>query len=628
MKYNIKNTFRAGLVVATGLVAMNSCTDTWNDHYDAKPMLTFEGTTMQAIEQNASDFAKVIKAYGYERELASENIYTVWAPQNGTFNLSDYVDSNGRMCADSAEVVKQFIKNHVARYAQSLGTGDIAIDLMNQKKGKMTADGTFEMATIAKSNISCSNGVLHVLSSVAPYRYNLFELIAKQYKDDTTEGKDTMSLYQFLYDPTVNSDSLIENKSVSSDVDADGNKIWVDSFVMRNNTVLKNVDAKLYEEDSSFIAILPSAKAWGERYKFAESLLKFNPFEDTRAEGACDSLQRHYANRFAMTDLFFNKNANEHWEDSLKSTNYSSRTWTENVYYSKMPKAMPEDKELNDILSKVGTPFNCSNGDGYMVDEYPMTAYEQFFKKIQVSADARSIDLSLDSKGNTEFTKNVSTSFRKYPGTLTSAISDTLGNVISRKTFPYSYVDIVPSSGSVNPYVAFQIKNTLSGEYDLYLVTCPIWLSNNLSNLDSDELDVRPYRFYTYIYERQNSGKEIGQYPASGVRLANPDGSGNYFITNPLPRSEEGLLMPTDTTYLGSYTFSNAYYGRNDEGVLIQLQSQITSKLTKDYSREMLISTLILKPRKEGEAPVVIAPAEAKAIKRNNLIEKVTINRD
>ena len=266
----IKNTFRAGFAVAAGLVAMYSCTDTWNDHYDAAAMLDFNGTTMQALEaNNASDFAKVVKAYGYERGLASDNVYTIWAPVDGSFEVSDYIDSNGKMIADSADVVKEFIKNHIARYAVSLNSDDQSFSLMNEKKGSFTSDGQFGLAKViqGKSNISCKNGVLHLIDAVYPYSFNLFEIIDKQYRDDTYAGKDTCSLRSFLYDPVNNQDSLIENKSVSRGVDENGEKIWVDSFVMRNNTVLKNVDAKLYEEDSSFIAIIPSAKAWAERYK-------------------------------------------------------------------------------------------------------------------------------------------------------------------------------------------------------------------------------------------------------------------------------------------------------------------------------------------------------------------------
>ena len=599
--------------MAAGLVAMYSCTDTWDEHYETPVSLNYNGTTLQALEEKTPDFAKVVKAYGYDRELSSDNIYTIWAPQD--FDISQYVDENGNAIEDSAEVVKQFIKNHIARYARSYNGKDQAFNLMNEKRGGMSADGKFGSSDIVENNIACKNGVLHIIATQNPYSYNLFELIAKQFKDDTDEGKDTLSLYTFLYDPKVNKDSLIEDKSVSRGVDENGDKIWVDSFVMRNNTVLKNVDAKLYEEDSNFIAIIPTTRAWTERYKIAESLLKFNPFEDERAEGSCDSLQRHYANMFAMTDLYFNKNANEHWQDSLKSTTYNSWTWYENIYYSKEPKNMPEDKELNDILAKCGEPFECSNGQGYIVDEYPMTEFEQFFKKIKISASSASINKDLDKNGKAQFTKNANENFRNYASTFYSTIIDTVENVVlDRKNIDYRYVDIVPSSGSVNPTVGFDIPNTLSGTYDIYLVTCPIWLNSDYNNIPDSLLDIRPYRFYTYIWERDDDG----EYPSSGLRLKNPvldeDGKEtNYFTTIDTLYDAEGHRIVNDTTFIGTHTFNYAYYGRNDEGVIIQFQSQITSKLTKDYSREMLISSIILKPRDGQGEDVVVDPEDATA---------------
>ena len=608
----IKNTFRAGVAVAAGLVAMYSCTDTWDEHYETPVSLTYEGTTLQALEEKAPDFAAVVKAYGYARELASDNIYTIWAPAD--FDISQYVDENGNAIADSTEVVKQFIKNHIARYARSYNGKDQSFNLMNEKRGGMTADGKFGSSEIIENNIACKNGILHIINAEAPYSYNLFELIAKQFKDDTDEGKDTLSLYTFLYDPTVNQDSLIEDKSVSRGVDENGDKIWVDSFVMRNNTVLKNVDAKLYEEDSSFIAILPTTRAWTERYKIAESLLKFNPYEDERVEGACDSLQRHYANMFAMTDLYFNRNANEHWQDSLKSTTYKGGTWYENIYYSKEPKNMPEDKEINDILAKCGEPIECSNGIGYIVDEYPMTEFEQFFKKIRIAGNSSTINKDLDEKGKSRFTKNANENFQNRVGTLVSSRYDSLGNLVARTEQKYNFVDIVPSSGSVNPTVGFDIPNTLSGTYDIYLVTCPIWLGSNFADMPDSLLDLRPYRFYTYIWERE----EDGDYPSSGKRLVNPvlDEEGeetSYFITNGNFEDENGRTIVNDTTFLGTHTFNYAYYGRNDEGVIIQFQIQVTSKLTKQYSREMLISSIILKPRDGQGEDVVVTPDDAPA---------------
>ncbi|MBQ0074690.1 MAG: fasciclin domain-containing protein [Prevotella sp.] len=611
---NIKNTFRAGFVLAAGVVALYSCTDTWNDHYDAEAVLKYDGTTMQAIEENASDFAKVIKAYGYERELSSDNTYTVWAPANGSFDVNDYL-KDGKAIADSAETVKWFIKNHVARYAHSFNSTDQKISLMNEKVAQMTADGKFGLVNITKSNISCKNGVLHLIESAAPYNYNLFELISKQYHDDATDGKDTIpSLYRFLYDPTVNKDSLIEEKSVSRGVDENGDKIWVDSFVLRNNTVLKQVDAKIYEEDSSYIAILPSVKAWSERYELAKNLLVFNPSEDAAVEGTCDSLQRHYANRFAMTDLFYNKNANEHWKDSLKSTNYEKRTWYENVYYSKEPYNMPEDKEINDILSKCGDAFACSNGEAYMVDEYPMSYYEQFFKRIKVKGNNDAVDMTIDSKGDYLFLKNTSVKpdgsikqFRTPNGSIRFITTDENDDIIEETTKEYSYIDIEPATTSSNPQVGFKIKNTLSGTYDMFLVMCPIWLNN----ISADELDARGYRFYVNVYERANEGKTIGEYPTSGVRLQNPLSGDNYFTTEGLRMDTDGHMAVTDTLYLGEYTFKNAYYGRNNEGVILQLQSQITTRLNSQYSREMLVSSIILKPHDDNHPVVIVKPEDA-----------------
>ena len=623
---NIKNTFRAGFAIAAGLVVMYSCSDTWDDHYNAGlSTLKFNGTTMQALEETAPDFAKVVKAYGFSRELSSDNTYTVWAPADGSFNLSDYVGANGERVADSAEVVNDFIKNHVALYSLSLNPQDQSFSLLNKKRGSMTSDGMFGQSKIddQKNNISCQNGVVHLIDKPSPYSYNLFEIIAQQYKDDTTEGKDTLSLYAYLYDDRVNKDTLIEGKSVSRGVDADGNKIWVSKYLEQNNTVLKNHDARLYEEDSLFIAILPSAKAWGERYEKAKSLLTFNPSEDGRAPGTCDSLTRHYANTFAITDLFYNKNANEFWEDSLKSTDYYNawhgvNDWTEHVYYSKEPKDMPEDKEINDILAKCGDPVECSNGTAYLVDEYPFSVEEQFFKKIKVWASDASVN-KLGSGDNWNYTKGVEKSFAVRSGVYTSRIEtyDDEGEISGTEALrqTYRYVDFAPTSGNIT--VGFNVPNTLSGTYDIFIVTCPMWLKSDFNNIDISEWDVRPYRFTATIIERENEGKNIGQFPSKGKAMENPEPidekQKNIFLSQGMIYNEDGHIMVNDTTYLGQYTFKNAYYGRPDYGVIIQIASSILSSQRKDFSNEMLISSIILKPHDE-DAPVAEETKTRKSI--------------
>lgn len=607
MNKTIKNTLCMGIIAATGAAAMISCSDTWDDHYKEGAVTTFEGTTMQAIEAKAPDFADVIKAVGFNRELASENVYTIWAPQN--FDKTEWLTLAK---TDSAYVVDRFIKNHIARYALSQDGKKQEIKLMSNKLTTMTGEGTqgsFGAADITQANISCANGVLHLIDKNIDYQNNIFEQIQAGYNAAT----DSLSMYAFL--EKWNADSLDENRSVSRGVDENGNKIWVDSVVIRNNTALKNMDALVYEEDSSYIAIIPSAEAYKKRYEIAQKLLVFNPFEDVTSAGACDSLQRYYSNMFAMTDLFYNKNANEHWSDSLKSTNYSLSTWPYNLYYAHRPSAgLHPDKKVNNILDTLkakGTFVECSNGDAYLVDEYPMDVTEQFFKKINLRTNDNT---RFDSEGERELTKNVgSTSITS--GIIYDYQTDTIWTIPEDDSEPkieridtldfigtrnFFFYDVVPASGSVQPNIAFEIMNPsgnkpgvlLSGTYELYLITCPIWAKTGFNDGQKPEDDPRGYCFYATVYTRDAKG-EIS---ASGQRLTpHPDdpraglSDDKYFKTD--------YHNKIDTLYLDDVTFEYADYGRSTHSAIIQLQTQIKSSEQGTYSREMLLSGFILKPK-------------------------------
>jgi hypothetical protein len=270
---------------------------------------------------------------------------------------------------------------------------------------------------------------------------------------------------------------------------------------------------------------------------------------------------------------------------------------------------MPEDREINDILAKCGDPIECSNGTAYAVDEYPFSAVEQFFKKIKVSASDGAVN-KLGSGENWTYTKGVQKSFGVRSSVYLSSIpvydeetGEQIGTDVKRQT--YRFVDFVPTSGNIT--VGFNVPNTLSGAYDIYIVTCPMWLKDDYNNIDISEWDVRPYRFTATIIERENEGKSIGQFPSKGKTLENPEPidekQKTIFLSQGMIYDEAGHIIVNDTTYLGQYTFKNAYYGRADYGVIIQIASSILSSQRKDYSNEMLISSIILKPHDE-DAPV------------------------
>ena len=124
MNNNIKNMLRMGLMAAAGAAAMVSCSDTWDDHYKSASVTDFDGTTMQAIEEKAPAFADVIKAVGYDRELKSDNVYTIWVPTS--FNKDSVMEIAKK---DPDAVINRFIKNHIARYAVSENGTDQKIAL-------------------------------------------------------------------------------------------------------------------------------------------------------------------------------------------------------------------------------------------------------------------------------------------------------------------------------------------------------------------------------------------------------------------------------------------------------------------------------------------------------------------
>lgn len=600
MNNNIKNTLRYGLLAVAGASVMLSCTDTWDDHYDKTSSNGYAGTTFKAIEEKASDFAEIVKAVGYQRELASENIYTIWAPANGSFDKEELMDL---AATDPDQVIDRFIKNHMSRYAVSQSNEDKEVVLMNKKKVLMTdaEKNQFGGVDVDQANLVCTNGVLHIIDGQHDYVPNINELIRDQYLASTQEGKKECSFYTFIEEN--DSDVLDESRSVSRGVDEDGNKIWVDRVTTHTNLVLDAMNAEVYDEDSDFVAIIPSEAAWQERYKLAASLLKFNPHENAilAEEGSTaitDSLQHLYAGQFTMRDLFFNRNANLHPEDSLISTYYYRGDWPNSIYYKKEPLAgLPQDKELNDILGKVGDPIECSNGVAYVVDEFPMTPVEQFFYKRTIRAMKSLIDQTTT---NPQFTKSISETINEYAGTYQMELIDEGGEYIrdddgniqyAGPKYSYHYVDVAPLNKAVTPNIGFRLRATLSGTYDVYIVLCRPWWRNPAP---TDE-DYKGYKFNAKIYERGDDG-EYSTKIATDLQSNPKDASSKTFVVEAAELKEH----PVDTVYLGQISFRNAYYGRADEGVVLQLTPKMSSAEAKKYSREMLISDFILKPNLEA----------------------------
>ena len=591
------------------VLSIISCSDTWDEHYhNGNKGLSYDGSLLDYLKshEELSDFAQLVKETGFDRELEIKTgqFFTLMAPVNGTFDKEMYLDmiNDGR----KGEVIKSFIKNHITLMDVSYSPDAAAksIRMCNAKMFSMTPDAHIGDASIISDNIKCRNGIIYTLDNSLPFQPNIYEKIEiehnkwlAEHPEANEQEEELISLYTFL--SKYNQDSLDVAHSISRDYDENGNPIYVDSVMIRNNSILVGLDAMIYDEDSNYTAIIPSVSAFQERYNEAKSFLNYNPYIDSKNNtNLCDSLQKYFATSFAMSDMFYNMNVNKYPQDSVVSTTYNRLSdWQNHVYYN----PFNEDG----IFSGYNEKFNCSNGTVYMYDKYPLSVTDQFFKKKEYLC----YNLS-NLSSETTFTKNIITDYERFVLLIQN------GNNTYAE---HPIVTIAPSKPSVSPHVGINITNNLSATYDIYMVYSPNWLLSYPSyesayetamadSLAYDDgkgdiskinwrIPIQTTRFRALVYERDDAGK----YPSSSKSYALKPATGDKFETR--------VTNVVDTLYLGSYTFNHAYYDSNEQsqllptGAVLQIQVDVTTKEFNNYlySRNLYLNKIILVPRVEEE---------------------------
>lgn len=579
MNTKIKKALSLGVLAFAGLFALYSCADKWEDHYETVQGETYQGTLFDYLESQSeqlSDFAEILKAVGYDYNLSSDQMFTVWAPVNGSFDKEALLTmiENG----DKERVIERFVQNHVALYSISLSPNAQDVTLQNSKVIKLStaAEAKFGDCEIVKSNVACKNGVFNIIAAENIYVPTIYEIMEDDFKEyllanPDLNPKEVVSMMSFL--DAYNADSLDESKSVFLGLDMSGNRVYIDSVMIRNNTILKMLDALVYEEDSTYWTIVPTVEAYQQRYEEAKKFLVYNPSVNAVSPIMADSLQNRYANLFAMRDLFYNINANEYYTDSLKSTDYSSLSWKEHVY-----RGDPFGSE--GILANAEV-VECSNGNIYKVNEYPFSIYDQFFKEIPVSLNNYLVD------NTNQNTKNCTMD----PVPTGRAIHmDETG-----KVWNLDYLHLIPSTNLVQPQVTFKITGTLSGTYDLKLVTLsPRFLIQGTMNEEEVAANDKLYKFRVNLFQRNDKG----EMPAKATTLYVPGTKTRDFESHPLTE----LATPYDTIDICPITLDHCYYGRDEAGIMVQLVTNVSSSLLKNgYSREMLLHKILLVPHVEEE---------------------------
>lgn len=291
------NKYLGAFVMGTALVAVPSCTDTWNEHYQPEDEYTATETLWELLEsrEDLSNFRNIAEKakfyrdethpaftlegndtvfYTFKDVLSANTPVTVWAPRNNAMTDKEWQEYEDMAKNDGYNLQQQFIGNHMALYRKSMTkTGTETFRLINSKFATVNyADKMFQKAKVAESDIPARNGLLHILESGNEFLYNLYEYI--KFSGDVTTFRD----YLVARDTTY----FLESASIEGLPDENGNPTYVDSVYFQDNMMfntrkynptgedandawmnsLKMFMSRINEEDSAYVMVVPTDAAW------------------------------------------------------------------------------------------------------------------------------------------------------------------------------------------------------------------------------------------------------------------------------------------------------------------------------------------------------------------------------
>ena len=289
----------------------------------------------------------------------------------------------------------------------------------------------------------------------------------------------------------------------------------------------------LADEDSSYIFLVPKADEWQRVWDEAMGYFRY----DSTVEGG-DSLQRFWANYALLNDAIFSRTLNPSPEDSLVTDKYDRRYPKYHVFHR------PFDK--GGILYDA-TPVDYSNGTLYTTNHWPLTPQTSYQREIKIEGERTG--LILENTGST------------YTTRIHAADS------VSEN----EYLDIIPANVNSNWTITFKMENTLAGTYDICAVVLPLTVYDPYAA-------VKPYMFQAVINYVDEKGK-AQSFDCNKTKFSND------------PTRVDTLLLAEN------FTFPVCNYDQNNMKFTVTLKCSILARETKNYSREMFLDCIYLRPK-------------------------------
>lgn len=526
---------------------LTSCSDKWDEHYETAT--TGNGTLWQALSDpqgNTIQFARVLKACGYDDILSGSQTFTVFAPTDDLFTVSEadslialfnQEQADGRRTEEN-KVVRQFIQNHLALYKYPISTmTNDTLTLMNSKYYAITNEKLGNSA-LTSSSLLCDNGLLYTISRKLDYFPNIFEYLGMDSETD--------SVYRFLN--TYNIYELNESKSVPGDV-IDGMVTYLDPVYDQHNELFSRY-AQINSEDSTYWMLCPTNAEWNRLVAEYEPYFNYPNNVAKR-----DSLVYSNTRMAFLGGTFFSRSQNSEasLQDSAVSTMAPSsvlRSLMDTDPYYIYQKPFAPGGIFDGAEDKI-----CSNGHVMKAATFGISKYQTFMQTVKVEAE------------------NL-----MYQDLLTDAIDPvtihqvTTNNPFYGKVSGNSFIEVKPSTPTSQVVVSYDIPNLLSGtKYEVYAVFVPSTAADTLSVKESK----KPYRIISRVKQTDQNGK-----------LSEP----------PLRNAKNTRAEVIDTVLLSTVTINTCSYGLPDALVKLDLKSNVQESQISTYSTTLRLDCFIFKP--------------------------------
>ena len=288
------------------------------------------------------------------------------------------------------------------------------------------------------------------------------------------------------------------------------------------------------DEDSTYLMVVPTNEEWQRVWNEAMEHFRFDNTVEDR-----DSLQRFWANFSLLKDAIFSRTIQSSPEDSLVS-----------YYYNKF---YPQYGVFHKPFEKGGilygtTPTTYSNGTLYTAERWPFTPEMTYNREIKTEGERTNLIIDYQQCSYT---------------TRTHAADSVSEN---------EYLVITPRTATTNWTMTFKLENTLAADYDICAVILPASVYNPNAQL-------KPCKFQVEINYVDENGK-AQTYNCNNEKFSN-DGA------------------RVDTVVLAeNLHFPVCNYDQTNMKFTVKLKCSILALETSQFSREMFLDCIYLRPRK------------------------------